>query len=50
MLSDQAKDDYGEKYFILIDRLDERWADVSIRFKLIRALIESLKHSEKLII
>ncbi|WP_279356187.1 P-loop ATPase, Sll1717 family [Methylobacterium indicum] len=48
MLSDQAKDDYGEKYFILIDRLDERWVDVSIRFKLIRALIESLKAFRKI--
>src|SRR5260370_35073153 len=28
---------------ILIDKLDEHWVDVSIRFKLIRSLIESLK-------
>lgn len=31
------------KYYIMIDRLDENWVDVSIRFKLIRALIETLK-------
>ncbi len=31
------------KHYILIDKLDERWVDVSIRFRLIRALIESLK-------
>ncbi|MCA1549962.1 hypothetical protein I6F36_24325 [Bradyrhizobium sp. BRP19] len=30
-------------YYIMIDRLDENWVDVSIRFKLIRALIETLK-------
>ncbi len=30
-------------YYIMIDRLDENWVDISIRFKLIRALIETLK-------
>lgn len=31
------------RYYIMIDRLDENWVDVSIRFRLIRALIETLK-------
>jgi hypothetical protein len=31
------------KFYILIDNLDDRWVDVSVRFRLIRALIESLK-------
>ncbi|HLX14183.1 MAG TPA: hypothetical protein VKS24_03125 [Bradyrhizobium sp.] len=30
-------------FYILIDRLDENWVDVSLRFKLIRGLVESLK-------
>jgi hypothetical protein len=30
-------------YYIMIDRLDENWVDISIRFKLVRALIETLK-------
>ena len=35
-------------YYILIDRLDERWVDESLRFRLIRALIESLKAFRKI--
>lgn len=43
ILAEQSGDDYGKKHYILIDGLDERWVDVSIRFRLIRSLIESLK-------
>jgi hypothetical protein len=40
----EEKKRYGEKqYFIMIDKLDENWVDVTIRFKLIRALFEMLK-------
>jgi len=37
-----------KEYYILIDRLDENWVDVSIRFKLIRGLVESLKAFRKI--
>lgn len=40
---DQMKD-----YFILIDRLDERWVDDSIRFRLIKGLIEGLRSFRKI--
>lgn len=34
---------YGrESYYILIDHLDERWVDESIKYKLINALVEAL--------
>jgi hypothetical protein len=36
------------RYYVLIDKLDENWVDISIRFKLIRALIESLKAFRRL--
>jgi hypothetical protein len=36
-----------QKYYLLIDKLDERWADDSIKFRLIRALIETLKSFKK---
>lgn len=44
---------YGENtkqrhYYILIDRLDEKWVDDSIRFHLIRALIDTLKNFGKI--
>ncbi|MGY8677852.1 hypothetical protein Q2941_08520 [Bradyrhizobium sp. UFLA05-153] len=35
-------------YYIIIDRLDEGWVDISVRFKLIRGLIESLKAFRKI--
>lgn len=46
-----AEFEHGEdmrSYYILIDRLDENWVDVSLRFKLIRALVESLKSFRKI--
>lgn len=33
----------GGKYYIIIDQLDENWVDSRVRYRLIRALIESLK-------
>lgn len=35
-------------YYILIDKIDERWVDETIRFELIRALIECLKSFRKI--
>ena len=35
--------DPQQKYYILIDKLDDNWVDEGIRYKLIRALIESIK-------
>ena len=46
MLADHAED--NQKYFILIDKLDEHWVDHSIRFKLIRALVECLKQFRRI--
>lgn len=37
-----------EKYYIVVDRLDENWVDDSLRYKLIRALIESIKAFRKI--
>ena len=36
-----------KNFYILIDNLDDRWVDTSVRFRLIRALIESLKSFRK---
>jgi hypothetical protein len=43
MLSESEAGEDMKNFHILIDKLDEHWVEVSIRFKLIRALIESLK-------
>lgn len=48
LLQDDRVNSKGGVYYILIDKLDERWVDESIRFKLIRALIESLKSFRKI--
>ncbi|MGE0339560.1 MAG: hypothetical protein AB7O79_06735 [Xanthobacteraceae bacterium] len=42
LLSESAFGDKQSRFFLLIDNLDEKWVDESIRFKLIRALIETL--------
>ena len=49
ILAEVERDERAMKnYYILIDRLDEGWVDVSLRFKLTRALIESLKSFRKI--
>ncbi|MCM2504107.1 hypothetical protein NDN16_10530 [Aureimonas altamirensis] len=39
---------YAQQYYIIIDRLDEKWVDEEIRFDLIRALIECLRSFNKI--
>lgn len=38
----------GDKFFILIDRLDEAWVDEAIKYQLIQSLFEALKGLQKL--
>ena len=42
-LNDEVFSDSHRPYYIVIDRLDENWIEDTIRFKLIRALIETVK-------
>lgn len=42
-LAEDVFDDKKEKYFIVIDDLDTGWVHDNLRFKLVRALIETLK-------
>lgn len=39
----EQKEKYKDSYYLLIDKLDEKWVDDEIRFDLIRSLIECLK-------
>jgi hypothetical protein len=48
LLGELVHDQQQEPYYILIDKLDENWVDVSVRFKLIRGLVESLKSFRKI--
>ena len=43
LLEDKVFDDYQKKYFILLDKLDEEWADTETRYRFVRALIEEIK-------
>lgn len=40
--------DQMKSFYLMIDRLDERWVDDTVRFKLIKALIETLKSFRKI--
>jgi len=44
----ELNSDSGYRCFLLIDRIDEKWVDESLRFKLVRALIESLRSFRKI--
>lgn len=46
-LINELLDDDRERYVILIDRLDDSWVDDSIRFRLIRALIDTAREFRK---
>jgi len=48
LLAEYDQGDKFRQFYILIDRLDEKWVDESIRFSLIRALIECLKSFRKI--
>lgn len=43
MLADFSFDDLQKNYYIVIDQLDENWAENNTRYKFIRALIEEIK-------
>jgi len=45
---DENHDKYASSYYILIDKIDEKWVDDSIRYQLIRALIECLRSFRKI--
>lgn len=47
LLSDYAFSDPQQKYYLLIDRLDVNWVDDRVRYKLIRALIETIRNLKK---
>jgi hypothetical protein len=43
LLSEYSFVDKQKKYYILIDQLDEEWAETEIRYRFIRALIEEIR-------
>ena len=48
LLADHAFSDRQKNYYILIDQLDEEWAETETRLRFIRALIEEIKSFRKL--
>jgi hypothetical protein len=44
---DVPKDGHG-RYYLLLDRLDEKWVEDVLKYRLIRALVESLKGFRKI--
>lgn len=48
LLADDIFINQQERFYILIDRLDENWAEDKIRYKLIRALIETIRSFQKI--
>ncbi|WP_423392486.1 P-loop ATPase, Sll1717 family [Burkholderia sp. LMG 21824] len=43
LLADEIFTDPQNRFYVVIDRLDESWVDDRIRYKLIRALIETIR-------
>lgn len=48
LLAEDVFYDPQERWYITIDRLDENWAEETIRYKLIRALIETIRHFQRI--
>lgn len=49
ILSDNIFTNKQQKYYIVIDQLDDEWVDDNIRYRLIRSLIETIKGFRKII-
>lgn len=47
LLDQDVFNDQSKPHYIIIDRLDENWIDDRLRYKLIRALMETIKHFKK---
>ena len=47
LLADDIFDDPQERFYLIIDRLDEDWAEEKIRYDLIKALIEAVRGFQK---
>jgi len=47
-LNDEAFSDDQRPFYVTIDGLDDEWVDDSLRFKLIRALLETVKSFQKI--
>ncbi|MFH7040774.1 ATPase [Paucibacter sp. JuS9] len=47
LLADEIFVDPMNRYYLLIDRLDEAWVDDAVRYKLIRALIETCRSFQR---
>lgn len=43
LLADDVFNDSQQKYYVVIDKLDENWVENDLRYRLIRALIETVK-------
>lgn len=43
LLADEFFSDPQPRYYLIIDRLDEQWVDDDVRYRLIRALVETLQ-------
>lgn len=48
LLSSAEHGDGMKTFFIMIDRLDEKWVDDSVRFRMIKGLLESLRNFRKI--
>lgn len=47
LLDEEIFNDPKDKYYILIDQLDENWAENNLRYKIIRALIDTTKKLQR---
>ncbi len=47
-LADKVLDDPQKPYYITIDRLDEQWIEDRLRYRLIRALIETVRDFQRI--
>lgn len=48
ILANDVFNDPQQRYFVVLDRLDEHWVADSLRYKLIRALLETVKDLQKI--
>lgn len=48
LLAEEVLTDSQESFFVIIDRLDEQWVPDNVRYRLLRALIETIRDLQKI--
>lgn len=48
VLGEEIFNDHQQRYFVVIDELDEEWVDIRVKYKLIKSLIDAIRRFKRI--